>query len=87
MGTAPDRTTKYPYTAGAVQYGLGILQLGDWVGHNGSIFGYSDMVDYLPSARASVVVMVNAANAEATPSMELWCDIVRLLHPDSLPAW
>lgn len=70
-----------------LQYGLGIMQVGDWIGHDGSIFGYSDFVMYLPSAKASVVVMVNAANAEAVPSTDLWVAIAKLLHPDSLPTW
>ncbi|WP_369255228.1 serine hydrolase domain-containing protein [Geodermatophilus amargosae] len=70
-----------------VQYGLGVLQLGDWVGHNGSIFGYSDMVSHLPEREASVVVMVNAADGEAVPADDLWAGIVTLLYPDSLPTW
>ncbi|WP_344421135.1 serine hydrolase domain-containing protein [Pseudonocardia ailaonensis] len=69
------------------QYGLGITQLGDWVGHNGSIFGYSDVVTYLSSAKASVVVMVNAADGEQVPAMELWGKIVTTLYPTSLPTW
>ena len=54
-----------------IQYGLGLTQLGDWIGHDGSIFGYSDMVFYLPSEQAALVVMSNAADEIAVPSQAL----------------
>ncbi len=45
------------------------------------------MVFYLPEQEASVVVMVNAADAETVPATGLWGQIVTLLYPDSLPTW
>ncbi len=89
-GLAPDtarmRQTWTPLSSTGIraQYGLGVSQLGDWVGHSGSIFGYSDMVFYLPAQRATVVVMVNATDDNAS---KLWDDIVKQLYPDSLPNW
>jgi D-alanyl-D-alanine carboxypeptidase len=92
-GLAPEtarlRQEWTPLTSTGVraQYGLGVLQLGNWVGHNGSIFGYSDMVFHLPEEEASVVVMVDAADGEAVPAGDLWGGIVTLLYPGSLPTW
>ncbi len=92
-GLAPETArlrqewTPLSSTGVRAQYGLGVLQLGNWVGHNGSVFGYSTMVFHLPAEEASVVVMVNAADAEAVPATELWTGIVTLLYPDSLPTW
>ena len=92
-GLAPETArlrqewTPLTSTGLRAQYGLGVLQLGDWVGHNGSVFGYSDMVFHLPEQGASVVVMVNAADGEAVPAADLWTGIVTLLYPDSLPTW
>ncbi|PRY50241.1 D-alanyl-D-alanine carboxypeptidase [Geodermatophilus tzadiensis] len=92
-GLAPETArlrqewTPLTSTGVRVQYGLGVLRLGDWVGHNGSIFGYSDVVTHLPDQEASVVVMVNAADGEAVPADDLWAGVVRLLYPDSLPTW
>jgi D-alanyl-D-alanine carboxypeptidase len=92
-GLAPETArlrqewTPLSSTGVRAQYGLGVIQLGNWVGHNGSIFGYSTMVFHLPEEEASVVVMVNAADAETVPAMGLWDGIVRLLYPDSLPTW
>ncbi|MFC5064106.1 serine hydrolase domain-containing protein [Actinomycetospora atypica] len=86
---AAQRQTWGPLTTSGprLQYGLGITQLGDWVGHDGSIVGYSDMVFYLPAQRATVVVMVNAADGAAVPSQALWGEIVKVLYPGSLPSW
>jgi len=92
-GLAPEtailRQEWTPLTSTGVrlQYGLGVARFGDWVGHNGSIFGYSDMVFHLPEEKASVVVMVNAADGEAVPAADLWGGIVTLLYPGSLPNW
>jgi D-alanyl-D-alanine carboxypeptidase len=92
-GLAPEtarlRQEWTPLTSTGVraQYGLGVVQLGNWVGHNGSVFGYSTMVSHLPEEKASVVVMVNAADAEAVPAMGLWDGIVTVLYPGSLPTW
>jgi D-alanyl-D-alanine carboxypeptidase len=89
-GLAPDTArlrqtwTSLSSTGGRVQYGLGVSRIGDWVGHDGRISGYSDMVFYLPAQRATVVVMVNATDSNVT---KLWGDIVEQLYPDSLPNW
>ena len=87
--TAGQRQSWTPLTTSGVrlQYGLGITQLGDWVGHDGSIFGYSNMVFYLPSEQAAVVVASNAADEIAVPSQALWGEIVKALYPESLPSW
>jgi D-alanyl-D-alanine carboxypeptidase len=87
--TAAQRQSWTPLTNSGVrlQYGLGVTQLGDWIGHDGSIFGYSDMVFYLPSQQATVVVASNVADAQAVPSQALWGEIVKILYPDSLPSW
>ena len=70
-----------------LQYGLGIIELGDWLGHDGSLFGYSNMVFYLPSEEAVVVVMANSADQIVVPAQKLWGEVVKLLYPDSLPTW
>ena len=83
-----DRSWTPLTTSGVrLQYGLGITQLGDWVGHDGSIFGYSNMVFYLPREQAVVVVASNAADEIAVPSQAPWGEIVKALYPDSLPSW
>jgi D-alanyl-D-alanine carboxypeptidase len=48
-----------PGLAGA-GYGLGLFDVNGWIGHNGSLPGYQSLVIYLPSRRATVVVLVNS---------------------------
>ncbi|OBF33555.1 serine hydrolase [Mycobacterium sp. ACS1612] len=40
-------------------YGLGIFDLGGWIGHNGSLPGYQTVVVYLPEKQTSLVIMTN----------------------------
>ncbi|MGX1274311.1 serine hydrolase domain-containing protein [Streptomyces phaeoluteigriseus] len=47
--------TGYPGTS----YGLGIFESGGWIGHNGSIPGYESVTVYLPSQKATLVLMLN----------------------------
>ncbi|MGW2212076.1 serine hydrolase domain-containing protein [Streptomyces sp. NPDC001781] len=47
--------TGYP----GAGYGLGIFDVHGWVGHNGSLPGYESLTVYLPSARTSLVVLLN----------------------------
>ncbi|MEJ2867802.1 serine hydrolase [Actinomycetospora sp. OC33-EN08] len=86
LAGATDRQTWAPLTSSGIrlQYGLGVTQVGEWVGHDGSIFGYSDMVFHLPARGATVVVMVNAGNGAAVPAQELWIRIVDTLYPGTL---
>lgn len=70
-----------------IRYGLGIRQVGDWVGHEGTTPGYNTMVFHLPGAGATLVVMANAIAPDSTPAEEAWFGIVQQLYPDSLPRW
>jgi D-alanyl-D-alanine carboxypeptidase len=40
-------------------YGLGVFDLGGWIGHNGSLPGYQTVVVYLPEEQTSLVIMTN----------------------------
>jgi D-alanyl-D-alanine carboxypeptidase len=67
-----------------MQYGLGVRKVGDWLGHEGTMLGYSNTVFYLPATGATVVVMVNAVTPSSAPAADLSLEIV-VLYPDSLP--
>ncbi len=45
---------------GSAGYGLGLFKVGGWVGHNGSLPGYQSLTVYLPSRRATMVILVNS---------------------------
>ena len=84
---AAQRQTWTRMSAEAVplQYGLGVQKVGDWVGHDGTMLGYSNMVFHRPATGTTVVVMVNAVSMSSAPAADLWLKVVQLLYPDSLP--
>jgi D-alanyl-D-alanine carboxypeptidase len=67
-------------------YGLGIFNLGGWIGHNGSLPGYQTVVVHLPERQTSMVIMINtdieAQGAE--PSTALATAITKELTPDHI---
>jgi D-alanyl-D-alanine carboxypeptidase len=40
-------------------YGLGIFNLGGWIGHNGSLPGYQAVAVYLPQKQTTLVILIN----------------------------
>jgi D-alanyl-D-alanine carboxypeptidase len=40
-------------------YGLGIFNVGGWIGHTGVIFGYQTGVFYLPQTQTTLVFFMN----------------------------
>ena len=40
-------------------YGLALFNINGWLGHNGSIPGYQSLTVYLPSSKATMVVLMN----------------------------
>jgi D-alanyl-D-alanine carboxypeptidase len=86
--TQTERLKLQPFASSGTrfQYGLGIMQFGDWLGHTGAGPGYSDYVFYLPSQGATVVVMVNAStNTGDVGAWDVWTPLVRYLYSTSLP--
>jgi D-alanyl-D-alanine carboxypeptidase len=57
--TQKQRLTTPPTTIPGAGYGLGIFNVQGWIGHNGSLPGYESLTIYLPSAQATVVVVLN----------------------------
>jgi D-alanyl-D-alanine carboxypeptidase len=57
--TQRERLTTLPTGFPGTGYGLGILETGGWIGHNGSIPGYESVTVYLPSRKATLVLMLN----------------------------
>lgn len=72
-------------------YGLGIFNVQGWIGHNGSLPGYESLTIYLPSARATLVVVLNTdINYKNQEPSTLFGDaITTIISPDhvfNLPA-
>jgi D-alanyl-D-alanine carboxypeptidase len=52
-----------------VGYGLGLINVNGWLGHNGSLPGFESVTLYLPSKRATLVILLNSD--ESPPQAEL----------------
>ncbi|WP_344324388.1 serine hydrolase domain-containing protein [Kitasatospora putterlickiae] len=57
--TQAQRLEPQPSTVAGTWYGLGVFYNHGWIGHNGSLPGYQSVAVYLPSAQASLVVLLN----------------------------
>lgn len=69
-----------------VGYGLGVSRLGRLCGHNGTIFGFSSEMWYLPERDAVIVVSVNRLDLDdASKSFDLFARVSRILFPELVP--
>ncbi|WP_328862875.1 serine hydrolase domain-containing protein [Streptomyces sp. NBC_00306] len=50
------RPVGYP----GVSYGLGIMRVDGWIGHNGDLPGYETLAVQLPSQKATLVILINS---------------------------
>jgi D-alanyl-D-alanine carboxypeptidase len=66
-----------------VRYGQGLVFLGDFCGHNGTIFGFSSEMFYLPQEEAVIVVDVNRLDLDdQSKSTEIFLGITKILFPE-----
>lgn len=67
-----------------IGYGLGLIRLGDFLGHDGAIMGYSSVAMRLPSADATFVMVGNASTNSTTPTMDIFLSMVKALFPEQI---
>ncbi|MEU5278198.1 serine hydrolase domain-containing protein [Streptomyces asoensis] len=89
--TQKQRLITPPTPIPGAGYGLGIFDVQGWIGHNGSLPGYESLTIYLPSARATLVVVLNTdINYKNQEPSTLFGDaITTIVSPDhvfNLPA-
>lgn len=70
-----------------IRYGQGIIRFGRFCGHNGTIFGFSSELWYLPEKDAVIVIDVNRLDLDdASKSVNLFAQVTKILFPD-LVSW
>lgn len=69
-------------------YGLGLVHLGSWYGHDGSVFGFNTVHTHEPSSGATIAVMENhQGTVPALAAMtRIFYDIASYLYPGSADA-
>ena len=66
-----------------IQYGQGLLQLGKFCGHNGTIFGFSSEMFYLPEEDAVILVSVNRLDVDdESKSTDLFFAVSKTFFPE-----
>ncbi|SDT81761.1 D-alanyl-D-alanine carboxypeptidase [Streptomyces sp. TLI_053] len=82
--TQAERLKMLPTGIPGADYGLGIFNIGGWIGHNGSLPGYESLTIYLPEECATLVLMLNtditAQNSE--PSTLVGKAVTSIVTPD-----
>ncbi|WP_411101501.1 serine hydrolase domain-containing protein [Streptomyces sp. cmx-4-9] len=88
--TQAQRLRMRPVGAPGVSYGLGILQINGWLGHNGELPGYETIAAHLPQEKATRVVLVNSdaddGNSYSTLIGKAVTEIATPAHVWELPA-
>jgi D-alanyl-D-alanine carboxypeptidase len=67
-------------------YGLGIFNLGGWIGHNGSLPGYQTVAVYLPEKQTTLVILSNTdiEYQGSEPSTILATAVTKTITPDHI---
>lgn len=86
-----ERLSTPPTPFPGVGYGLGVFTVRGWIGHNGALPGYESLVVHLPSARTTLVVLLNTdidhgGRASSTLFGEAITKIATPGHVFTLPA-
>lgn len=68
----------------SVGYGLGILHVGNWLGHDGAIFGFSTVTMYEPKSGMTIAATANLSSNFSTPTLGMFFGIADRLDPSSL---
>ncbi|MER5381048.1 serine hydrolase domain-containing protein [Streptomyces sp. NPDC002688] len=86
--TQAQRLKTLPTGFPGTSYGLGIFNASGWIGHNGSLPGYETVTVYLPSKKATLVVMLNtdASHDGQEPSTLLARAITEIVTPNNVYA-
>jgi len=76
-------TETFKGASSVVQYGEGILKEGGFYGHNGTIFGFSTEMFYLPAEDAVIVINVNRLDLDdKSRSGKVFVLISKLIFPE-----
>lgn len=81
--TQKQRLDTRPTTVPGAGYGLGIFDVQGWIGHNGSLPGYESLTVHLPSAEATLVVVLNTdiGRNDTEPSTLFGDAITKIVSP------
>jgi D-alanyl-D-alanine carboxypeptidase len=65
-------------------YGLGMMSLGNWIGHAGSVPGFSASTFYEPKTGAEITVVENLQSSTVAAFSNVFNKIAQHLYPGSM---
>ena len=68
----------------SVGYGLGIIHVGNWIGHDGAIFGFSTVTMFEPKSGTTIAATANLSSNFSTPTLGMFFQVAERLDPASL---
>jgi len=80
--TQAARLSAAPIPGSSYRYGLGMLELLGFVGHNGGILGFSTFMVHRPDDGATIVTATNLADNNGGGADAIFADITHLLYPE-----
>lgn len=84
--TQAARMQTIPMGEGSpVRYGLGIMELLGFYGHNGGIAGYSTIMLHDPDEGSSIVIATNLSDEHGGGADSIALQLIQLLQPDRIP--
>lgn len=66
-------------------YGLGILKIGDFYGHNGGITGFNTSMYYSPKLKAIFILNVNMFGPTGGVSDKIFASLSEVIYPGEMP--
>lgn len=80
---SPGPWSGDPAAGSTFGYGLGLIQVGSWFGHDGSIPAYDCCVMFEPQTQSVITVMDNFQTAGLAALVDIWYYIAKYLFPGS----
>ncbi len=68
------------------KYGLGIMSLAGFQGHDGAIFGYNSIMLYVPEEDATIVILANKSTNFSQETIPIFSGLAELLFPGRFPS-
>jgi D-alanyl-D-alanine carboxypeptidase len=89
--TQRERAASVAGPGDPVTYGIGLFNVHQWIGHNGSLPGYQTLALYRPQTRTTIVALINTdveheGNAPSTLVGEAITKVISPKHVYTLPA-
>jgi D-alanyl-D-alanine carboxypeptidase len=77
-----------PFTGGGSTsgYGLGILEVAGFLGHNGAVLGFGSAMFYLPKSDATFVLIGNNSGDNTSTPTSIFFGLAYYLFPEQFPA-